>query len=119
MSTAAADPVVDSTVKESAHDSAHDVALTPFTIFRYIASIGLLIFSIIIVGALIFTGNTRVASETNPWVALIVCVSVICLSWFCIRCNIFIFSAHDMLTLYFYPPVKIYADPCRRLVIND
>ena len=75
MSTAAADPVVDSIVKESVHDSAHDVALTPFTIFRYIASIGLLIFSIIIVGALIFTGNTRVASETSPWVALIVCVS--------------------------------------------
>ena len=65
----------DSTVKESAHESAHDVALTPFTIFRYVASIGLLIFSIIIVGALMFTGNTRVAKETNPWVALIVCVS--------------------------------------------
>lgn len=82
MSTAAADPVVDSIVKESVHDSAHDVKLTPFTIFRYIASIGLLIFSIIIVGALIFTGNTRVASETNPWVALIVCVSAICLVGF-------------------------------------
>ena len=76
MSTAAADPVVDSTVKESAHESAHDVELTPFTIFRYVASIALLIFSIIIVGALMFTGNTRVAKETNPWVALIVCVSV-------------------------------------------
>jgi len=76
MSTAAADPVVDSTVKESAHESAHDVALTPFTIFRYVASIALLIFSIIIVGALMFTGNTRVAKETNPWVALIVCVSI-------------------------------------------
>ena len=53
----------------------HDVKLTPFTILRYAASIGLLIFSVVIVGALIFTGNTRVASETNPWVALIVCVS--------------------------------------------
>jgi len=59
--------------QETAADS-HDVKLTPFTIFRYVASIGLLIFSIIIVGALIFTGNTRVASETNPWVALIVCI---------------------------------------------
>ena len=65
----------DSTVKESAHESAHDVKLTPFTIFRYVASIGLLIFSIIIVGALMFTGNTRVAKATNPCVALIVCVS--------------------------------------------
>ena len=74
----------DSTVKESAHESAHDVALTPFTIFRYVASIGLLIFSIIIVGALMFTGNTRVAKETNPWVALIVCVSTE-LNFICIR----------------------------------
>ena len=73
----------DSTVKESAHESAHDVALTPFTIFRYVASIGLLIFSIIIVGALMFTGNTRVAKETNPWVALIVCVST--LNFICVR----------------------------------
>ena len=99
MSTAAADPVVDSTVKESVHDSAHDVKLTPFTIFRYIASIGLLIFSIIIVGALIFTGNTRVASETNPWVALIVCVSAICLVGLHTVHYNFIFGAHDMLTL--------------------
>ena len=60
-------------VKDS--DDSHDIKLTPFTIFRYVASIGLLIFSIIIVGALIFTENTRVAKEANPWVALIVCVS--------------------------------------------
>ncbi len=60
--------------KSSAADS-HDVALTPFTLFRYVASIALLIFSIIIVGALMFTGNTRVAKEANSWVALIVCVS--------------------------------------------
>ena len=103
MSTAAADPVVDSTVKESAHESAHDVALTPFTIFRYVASIALLIFSIVIVGALMFTGNTRVAKETNPWVALIVCVSInICVQ--CVRhsvSSIYNFVAHDMLTLYF------------------
>ena len=69
------EPAVDSTVKASDHGSEHDVALTPFTVFRYVASIGLLIFSIIIVGALIFTGNTRVASDANSWVALIVCVS--------------------------------------------
>ena len=69
------EPVVDSTVKASDHASEHDVKLTPFTLFRYVASIGLLIFSIIIVGALIFTGNTRVASDANSWVALIVCVS--------------------------------------------
>jgi len=58
----------------SVADDSHDIKLTPFTIFRYVASIALLIFSIIIVGALIFTGNTRVADATNPWVALIVCI---------------------------------------------
>jgi len=62
------------TVKAEHAADSHDVKLTPFTIFRYVASIGLLIFSIIIVGALMFTKNTRVASETNPWVALIVCI---------------------------------------------
>ena len=60
--------------KTSAAES-HDIALTPFTLIRYVLSIGMLIFSIIIVGALMFTGNTRVATETNPWVSLIVCVS--------------------------------------------
>ena len=62
------------THKESAADS-HDIALTPLTIFRYTASICILIFSIVIVGALIFTGNTRGAKDANPWVALVVCVS--------------------------------------------
>ena len=60
--------------KEHSNDS-HDIVLTLFTLFCYVASIALLIFSIIIVGALIFTGNTRVAKETHPAVALIVCVS--------------------------------------------
>ena len=65
------------TTKEGSADDSHDVKLTPFTIFRYVASIALLIFSIIIVGALIFTENTRVAKETNAWVALIVCVMAV------------------------------------------
>jgi len=65
----------DTTKVEHAADDSHDVELTPFTLIRYIASIGLLIFSVIIVGALIFTGNTRVATETSPIVALIVVVS--------------------------------------------
>ncbi|KAL9187253.1 hypothetical protein ACHAXT_001356 [Thalassiosira profunda] len=72
-SAASAAPEVDVT-KASEHDSVHDVKLTPFTLFRYVASIGLLIFSIVLVGALIFTGNTRVATDANPWVALIVCI---------------------------------------------
>jgi len=64
-------------VKESDHADSHDIKLTPFTIFRYVASLGLLVFSIIIVGALMFTGNTKVASEANPATALIVCILAI------------------------------------------
>ena len=93
--------------------SAHDVKLTPFTIFRYIASLGLLIFSIIIVVALIFTGNTRVAAETNPWVALIVCVSILsysierklqcialALSYVYMKLNISLSSTSSLLLLH-------------------
>jgi hypothetical protein len=64
-------------VKHDDHADSHDVKLTPFNILRYIGSIGLLIFSIIIVGALMFTGNTRVAKDANPWVSLIVCILAI------------------------------------------
>jgi len=66
-----------SEVQKEQTDDSHDIELTPFTLFRYVASIALLIFSIIIVCALIFTGNTRVASETHPAVALIVCIVAI------------------------------------------
>jgi hypothetical protein len=58
------------------HANAHDMKLTPSVIIRQIVSLGLCAFSVTIVGALIFTGNTRVAQETNPWIALIVCVSI-------------------------------------------
>jgi hypothetical protein len=60
---------------ESNHDNSHDVALTPLTLIKYVLSVALLCFSIVIVGALMFTGNTRVSKETNPWVSLVVCVS--------------------------------------------
>ena len=73
----------DETVKDSHAADSHDIELTPFTIFRYVASMGLLIFLIIIVGALMFTGNTRVADEASPWVALIVCVSDDPNLWLC------------------------------------
>jgi hypothetical protein len=55
----------------------HDEKITPLVIVKYIGSIGILIFSIILVGALMFTGNTRVSNETNPWVCLIVCILAI------------------------------------------
>ena len=61
--------------KETDHSAAHDISMAPFDLVRYTISLGLLVFSIVLVGALIFTENTRVAKESNPWVALIVCVS--------------------------------------------
>mmetsp|Transcript_11318 Transcript_11318/g.14466 ORF Transcript_11318/g.14466 Transcript_11318/m.14466 type:complete len:509 (-) Transcript_11318:163-1689(-) len=69
--------MTDDTTKTQAAEASHDVALTPFTAIRYVASIGMLIFSIVIVGALMFTGNTRVAKDAHPWVALIVCILAI------------------------------------------
>jgi hypothetical protein len=62
---------------EKSPEGAHDVELTPLLLFKYLLSVCVLLFSIILVGALMFTGNTRVAKETNPWVALIVCVSAL------------------------------------------
>ncbi|KAL3790161.1 LOW QUALITY PROTEIN: hypothetical protein HJC23_009598 [Cyclotella cryptica] len=55
------------------------ISLTPFTLLRYTLSVALLAFSIAIVVALIFTGNTRVARDANPWVALI--VTAIAIIW--------------------------------------
>ena len=65
-------------------NDSHDVELTLSTLLRYAILVGLLIFSIILVGALMFTGNTRVSEETNPWVAVVVCVSrrcIVLLAW--------------------------------------
>jgi len=65
--------------KHDAHEDGHDIKLTPFTLLRYTLSVALLAFSIAIVVALIFTGNTRVARDANPWVALI--VTMIAIIW--------------------------------------
>ena len=48
---------------KASHEDAHDVKLTPLLLAKYILSVGMLIFSIILVGALMFTGNTRVSRE--------------------------------------------------------
>jgi len=66
-------------VKHDDHVDNHDVKLTPFTLIRYTLSVVLLAFSIAIVIALIFTGNTRVARDANPWVALI--VTMVAIIW--------------------------------------
>jgi hypothetical protein len=72
-------------VDKSSYEDVHTVQLTPLVLAKYILSVVLLIFSIILVGALMFTGNTRVSSETNPWVCLLVCVSMLLpFGWLCI-----------------------------------
>jgi silicon transporter len=63
--------------KDTSHADSHDVALTPFTIFRYTYSVILLIFSIVLVIALMFTGNTKLASDASPWAALFVCIAAV------------------------------------------
>ncbi len=75
----------------------HDEKITPLLIVKYIGSIGILIFSIILVGALMFTGNTRVSNETNPWVCLIVCVSL----HKCLGCSSFYSMSNSILTRNF------------------
>jgi len=55
----------------------HDQQLTPLTLIKYVASIGILIFSIVLVGALMFARNTRVSREVNPYVCVLVCVSTL------------------------------------------
>ena len=60
--------------KQESHADSHDVKLTPFTIFRYTYSVILLCFCIVLVVALMFTGNTKLAADASPWAALIVCI---------------------------------------------
>mgnify|MGYP001082845258 CR=1 FL=1 len=68
---------------KASHEEMHDVKLTPLLLLKYVGSVAILLFSIILVGALMFTGNTRVSAATNPWVSLIVCVSTACVNYSC------------------------------------
>lgn len=61
--------------KDVDHENVHDEKMTPLVLIKYVLSVAILCFSIVIVGALIFTGNTRISSETNSWVCVLVCVS--------------------------------------------
>ena len=81
--------------KEVDHATAHDEKVTPLVLIKYVLSCALLTFSIVIVGALMFTGNTRISSETNPWVCLLVCVSYLVIV---LRCC---FSCHRIKYLFF------------------
>jgi len=63
--------------KDTDKENLHDEKITPLVMIKYVGSIAILIFSIILVGALMFTRNTRVSSTTNPAVCVIICVSII------------------------------------------
>eukprot|EP00985_Skeletonema_marinoi_P014565 scaffold7391_cov92-Skeletonema_marinoi.AAC.1 len=69
--------MTDAVVKKEELADAHDVKLTPFTIFRYAYSVVLLIFSIVLVVSLMFTGNTKLAADVSPWAALFVCIAAV------------------------------------------
>mmetsp|Transcript_51914 Transcript_51914/g.62410 ORF Transcript_51914/g.62410 Transcript_51914/m.62410 type:complete len:505 (-) Transcript_51914:211-1725(-) len=49
-----------------------DGSISAFTLLKNLYSVCLLIFSVVIVMGLIFSGQTKIASEVNPWVAFIV-----------------------------------------------
>ena len=67
------------------HRHLHDPHITPLTILTQIGSSVLLVFSIVLVTAMVFTGNTHVAKVSNPWVALIAGVSYILRELFVFR----------------------------------
>ena len=69
--------ITDAEIKKEELADAHDVELTPFTIFRYTYSVILLIFSIVLVVSLMFTGNTKLAADASPWAALFVCIAAV------------------------------------------
>jgi hypothetical protein len=71
----------------------HDQKLTPLTLIKYFASISILIFSIVLVGALMFTRNTRVSREANPYVCVLVCVSTL-------RCGCLTFNTNALHFLF-------------------
>lgn len=103
------------------HANAHDMKLTPSVIIRQIVSLGLCAFSVTIVGALIFTGNTRVAQETNPWIALIVCVSILC-NGVVLCCHhhpiLFVFTNIYHMTRHM-SSLHQPTGPCRHLAFHD
>jgi len=62
------------TPPHTAHD--HD-ALTPITVIKYIISLALLLFSIVITISLIISKSTKLSSGVSPWLALCVLLGAI------------------------------------------
>lgn len=60
------------TVPDAVHE--HDDDLTPLNIIKYIFSVAVLVFSIVITISLIFNKSTKLSSGVSPWLAL----SVLC-----------------------------------------
>mmetsp|Transcript_1438 Transcript_1438/g.3111 ORF Transcript_1438/g.3111 Transcript_1438/m.3111 type:complete len:166 (+) Transcript_1438:171-668(+) len=54
-------------------DSTHgDDALTPLTVTKYLLSLALLLFSIVVTVSLILSKSTKLSSDVSPWLALCV-----------------------------------------------
>lgn len=58
--------------KSASHEDMHDEKVTPLTIIKYVYSVGLLIFSVIIIMAAIFNEETKLSADVNPWLAFFV-----------------------------------------------
>ena len=63
--------------KTADEDDDSDDKLTPVGLIKYICSLALLSFSIVITGVLIFNQNTSLSDSTNPWIAICVLLGAI------------------------------------------
>ena len=62
----------DDAAKSQSHEDAHDEKITPLTLVKYTISVGLLIFSVIIIMAAIFNEETKLSADVSPWLAVVV-----------------------------------------------
>ena len=61
----------DDAAKSQSHEDVHDEKVTPLTLIKYTYSVGLLIFSVIIIMAAIFNEETKLSADVSPWLALV------------------------------------------------
>lgn len=56
----------------SGHAAIHDEKVTPLSIMKYVYSVALLVFSVVMIMGVIFNESTKLSSDVSPWLALIV-----------------------------------------------
>ena len=61
----------DDAAKSQSHEDVHDEKVTPLTLIKYTYSVGLLIFSVIIIMAAIFNEETKLLADVSPWLTLV------------------------------------------------